>query len=854
MGLRRVLLPCLMAATALLICVYTMLTPPALVVPEAEAVQLRRGLTPRLILIDVDALRRDFGSNPSVMPNVVALANTGASGTAQVNGVSMSLPAIKAWTTGESFTARDIVADFWGIDPHSESVFYHAKKRGLKVYFSGPPEWVRSFEPSFADYYTHRNAGSNTEENDRLTQANALRFARAGFDVLAVHYINGDMQGHKYGTVGLNGPYAKAMRQIDGYIGELLQTAPKPVTILVMGDHGMTDEGFHWDAAPIVIYPAFIINGPGIRPASSIALKQVDVAPTLSVLLGTSFPSHSEGQLATEILDGTARDQASWELEYAMARLRAVTAGKIVAPDAQRLLASAQVAFEAGSYAQSSDFSRQAQLLFTASLHNKGRLRALSLLVLGLTIVGVAVIWLIVNLRAQDHHQSLGSAYLSGRQAAALVLAIAAAIATGLIVQGADRQFWPFRFEYLFRHPWQLALVCVVGALASLVFRRVRIPSLTSGWAACIFAALGAGMACITQLHDVVHWIFCAALAFAVTRLLTAPSSFMRRRGTPLVLAYGALFAGSLLARRAVRLEQFFQIRFGPMMKWFWIVGTIALLAYCVTQFARGRDTSFATTLRKLPWCEKCLLAMAALSLLTRLKGWMHFADAVLLLTLLCLATAWTARKSDPDRWLVSLTIALVAIVPLVYPLPFAALSVLEVLALIQTAKSLDEESWPEPMIVLFTLTGILFLFFAFGGDFVIRTIDDKRALLLNSQFSLNYFSVLRIVALQVLQLLAPCALFLLWLRRGLRRYDATWRFGIVLAQLAMLVDLAVSALNLQFLNRGPNSLLENLSSFLIGYVLYLVLMIAIWLASTIDQSAEPVAAKRVAVNVVLQT
>jgi predicted AlkP superfamily pyrophosphatase or phosphodiesterase len=180
-----------MAATALLICVYTMLTPPALVVPEAEAVQLRRGLTSRLILIDVDALRRDFGSNPSVMPNVVALAKTGASGTAQVNGVSMSLPAIKAWTTGESFTARDIVADFWGIDPHSESVFYHAKKRGLKVYFSGPPEWVRSFEPSFAGYYTHRNAESNTEENDRLTQANALRFARAGFDVLAVHYING---------------------------------------------------------------------------------------------------------------------------------------------------------------------------------------------------------------------------------------------------------------------------------------------------------------------------------------------------------------------------------------------------------------------------------------------------------------------------------------------------------------------------------------------------------------------------------------------------------------------------------------------------------------------------------------
>jgi hypothetical protein len=815
-----------------------MLTPPALIVPESDAPQARTRLTPRLVLIDVDAARRDFASNPAIMPNLVALAQSGASGTAQVPGVSMSLPAIKAWTTGEPFTARDIVADFWGIDPHSESVFHHAKRQGLKVYFSGPPEWVRSFEPSFAGYYTHHNAGGNTAENDRQAQINALRFAHSDFDVLVVHYINADMQGHNHGTVGPNAPYANALRQIDAYIGELLRTVPQPCTFLVMGDHGMTDEGFHWDAAPSVIYPPFVIGGSGIRSTSALALNQVDVAPIVSVLLGTSFPSHSEGILPEQMLQGTARDQAVREFEYAKVRQRTIAAANISNPSAASFLTSGEAAFKAGDYTGSVALFRNSQAACTSSLHQQGRTRALLLLLLGLAVVGAAVVWVAMKIRLRDR-VALSAAVLSTSRSAMLVLAVAAALAWAFAAQSGDRQFWPFRYENL-RHLWQLSLVCVFGTFLAVVFRRITLPRLNSAWTACLFALLGVAMASTHQLHDALHWSFCAALAFAATRVFLDPPDGRKLHRFLLVSSYGALLFGSLLARRAVRAGQYFRVDFGQAAKLGWFVLTVALVACCVAQFVRKRDKPFSLSLTRLPLSAKCLLVLFVFSLAARLNLWVPLAVPLMLLIVLCVAIAWaTTRKNQSDRWTLCLSIALVAAIPLVYPLPYAALAVLELLVLMQMDKSLADNTPSESMLALFIVAGNLFLLFAFGGDFVVRTVDDKRALLLDSSFSLNYLSVLRIAALQLIQLLAPCALFLLWLRRGLRRSSEKWHGAIVLAQLAMMVGLAVSAINLQFLNRTSNSLLENLSSLLIGYVLYLVLAFAYCLASTSSSSAD---------------
>jgi predicted AlkP superfamily pyrophosphatase or phosphodiesterase len=103
-------------------------------------------LTTKLLFIDVDALRADFASDPSVMPTVASLAARGASVTALTSGISLSLCAIKAWTMGVGFRAVDFVRNFWGMDRSADSIFERANLKQMRVEFSGPPEWDGVFQ------------------------------------------------------------------------------------------------------------------------------------------------------------------------------------------------------------------------------------------------------------------------------------------------------------------------------------------------------------------------------------------------------------------------------------------------------------------------------------------------------------------------------------------------------------------------------------------------------------------------------------------------------------------------------------------------------------------------------------
>jgi hypothetical protein len=98
--------------------------------------------------------------------------------------------------------------------------------------------------------------------------------------------------------------------------------------VIVTADHGHTGRGGHGGVEPEVLAVPLIAAGAGIRPgATAVDARLIDLAPTVSALLGLPAPGHGLGRTLTELLalDATARARRA-----AADQLRLAATGAIV--------------------------------------------------------------------------------------------------------------------------------------------------------------------------------------------------------------------------------------------------------------------------------------------------------------------------------------------------------------------------------------------------------------------------------------------------------------------------------------------------------------------------------------------
>ena len=110
--------------------------------------------------------------------------------------------------------------------------------------------------------------------------------------------------------------YADVARRIAAHLDRIVRLLPAGTTVVLTSDHGATDSGGHGggsDAETVVPLFAF---GAGIAAGARANINQIDLAPTLSCLLGLPFPAASLGRPAVELFD-----------EPAPARLKRLRAG-----------------------------------------------------------------------------------------------------------------------------------------------------------------------------------------------------------------------------------------------------------------------------------------------------------------------------------------------------------------------------------------------------------------------------------------------------------------------------------------------------------------------------------------------
>ena len=165
------------------------------------------------------------------------------------------------------------------------------------------------------------------------------------WDVVFGHYLGVDHAGHRYGPD--HPAMAGKLRQMDGVIRQMMSSLADDILLVIMGDHGMDAKGDHGGEsddeveAALWMYSKKGIFGRAIGrelppPTAKIRpVAQIDLVPTLSLLLGIPIPYNNLGAPIGEAFTGprgdslhdavsanalTAAQIHRYQLEYARAR------------------------------------------------------------------------------------------------------------------------------------------------------------------------------------------------------------------------------------------------------------------------------------------------------------------------------------------------------------------------------------------------------------------------------------------------------------------------------------------------------------------------------------------------------
>ncbi|KKK14284.1 hypothetical protein P175DRAFT_0511231 [Aspergillus ochraceoroseus IBT 24754] len=248
-----------------------------------------------------------------------------------------TLQRLKGLTTGTLPTFIDAGSNFAGtaIDEDNLVAQLHAAGKNLvqlgddtwHALFPGyfDPELTRPFDSfNVWDLHTVDN-GVNEHLFPLLEPQNYTKW-----DVIFGHYLGVDHAGHRYGP---NHPaMASKLNQMDQTIRDIMAKIDDNTLLVVMGDHGMDSKGDHGGESNDEVDAAlWMYSKKGIFGRTSSAsllppkyarerfVPQIDLVPTLSLLLGIPIPFNNLGSPIEEAFSGPSGND--WKNLVAVNRL-----------------------------------------------------------------------------------------------------------------------------------------------------------------------------------------------------------------------------------------------------------------------------------------------------------------------------------------------------------------------------------------------------------------------------------------------------------------------------------------------------------------------------------------------------
>ncbi|KAI6796432.1 hypothetical protein KC332_g14881, partial [Hortaea werneckii] len=254
-----------------------------------------------------------------------------------------TLQRLKGLTTGTLPTFIDAGSNFAGTAIDEDNLVEHLFHAGKKVVHLGDDTWHSLFpgyfEPNLTKPYDSFNVWDlHTVDNGVNEHLFPLLepSMQHRWDVVFGHYLGVDHAGHRYGPD--HPAMAEKLKQMDDVFRRMIEKLDENTLLVVMGDHGMDIKGDHGGESDDEIEAALWMyskkgifgraeDAPATPPATAKErpVGQIDLVPTLSLLLGMPVPFNNLGQPIEEAFLRSSKNP-----DYAnMAAVSRITAAQI---------------------------------------------------------------------------------------------------------------------------------------------------------------------------------------------------------------------------------------------------------------------------------------------------------------------------------------------------------------------------------------------------------------------------------------------------------------------------------------------------------------------------------------------
>ncbi|KAJ4304097.1 mannose-ethanolamine phosphotransferase gpi13 [Collariella sp. IMI 366227] len=291
----------------------------------------------RAVVVVVDALRYDFtvpveddeafhNAFPFLWETAVKQPNRAFLRPFIADPPTSTLQRLKGLTTGTLPTFVDLGSSFAGTAIEEDNLLMQLRDAGKRIVHLGDDTWEALFPGYFQGNLSRAYDSFNvwdlhTVDNGVIEHIFPLMERKSEWDMVIGHCLGVDHAGHRYGP---NHPeMTKKLRQMDGFIRELASTIDDKTVLIVMGDHGMDGKGDHGGESDDEVEAALWMYSPKgifgrtkkeyITPPATAKIRpvnQIDLVPTLALLMGIPIPFNNLGRPIEEAFAGAAGN--SW--------------------------------------------------------------------------------------------------------------------------------------------------------------------------------------------------------------------------------------------------------------------------------------------------------------------------------------------------------------------------------------------------------------------------------------------------------------------------------------------------------------------------------------------------------------
>ncbi|XP_064608437.1 LOW QUALITY PROTEIN: GPI ethanolamine phosphate transferase 3-like [Liolophura sinensis] len=222
-----------------------------------------------------------------------------------------TLQRLKGLTTGSLPTFVDAGSNFASYEITEDNVIDQLRKLNKRITFMGDDTWMGLFPGRFQRSFPFPSfdvMDLHTVDHGILEHL-LPELRRSDWDVAIAHFLGVDHCGHRFGPSHIE--MSKKLRQMDIMLRSIVEQMEEDTVLFVMGDHGMTRTGDHGgdsqselEAGLFIYSPAQITATPLPKdPSQYGTVSQIDLVPTLSLLLGVPIPFSNLGTVMMELFN-----------------------------------------------------------------------------------------------------------------------------------------------------------------------------------------------------------------------------------------------------------------------------------------------------------------------------------------------------------------------------------------------------------------------------------------------------------------------------------------------------------------------------------------------------------------------